>query len=120
MGMRHTPLQMTTKKGIDSILAIQNLDTIDQGLHQIILKELDKIQFNAPNTKLGGSPEHKLAAAPDGSGTAECGSDLGSSQERGFSFALIWVSVTPQGRVMAGMMAQYTFAPIVICHLLNR
>ena len=39
------------KKAINRILAIQNLDTIDQGLHQIILKELDKIKFNAPNTK---------------------------------------------------------------------
>ena len=85
------------KKAIDSILAIQNLDTIDQGLHQIIFKELDKIQFNAPNTKVGGSPEPKLAAAPDGSGTAECGSDLGSSQRRGFPLCFDMGQCDPTG-----------------------
>ena len=34
------------------MLNIQNLDTIGQGLHAIILKELDKIQFNPINSNL--------------------------------------------------------------------
>ena len=38
------------KSAIGSMLNIQNLDTIDQGLHAIILKELDKIQFNPINS----------------------------------------------------------------------
>ena len=34
---------------IGSMLTIQNLDSIDEGLHAIILRELDKIQFSPTN-----------------------------------------------------------------------
>ena len=69
---------------------------------------------------MGGSPEPKLAAAPDGSGTAECGSDLGSSQRRGFPLCLDMGQCDPTGEGDGGDDGSIYICTHCDCHLLNR
>ena len=40
------------KKAVSSLLMVQNLGSIDEGLRTVILRELDKIQFNPSNDRI--------------------------------------------------------------------